>query len=128
MALVFKRKESVAKATRRLGRDRMEHALECLKECDRAGSNSLRAQGHQKDVRCAPIGPHGNPKGRHRRITKVLREAAGHLAALRDAYVKARTLKSLAQHFKGQLAPAALRHVRADLRRDSDEEMRRFAK
>ena len=36
MAFCFKRKESVAKATRRLGRDRMEHALECLKECDRA--------------------------------------------------------------------------------------------
>jgi hypothetical protein len=40
-----------------------------------------------------------------RRFTKLLREAANHLAAPRDAYVKANALKNLARHFKGQLAP-----------------------
>ena len=50
------------------------------------------------------------------------------MAPPRDAYVKAKTLADLAAHFKGQLAPGALRHVRARLRREAKEEMKRFKK
>jgi CHAD domain-containing protein len=42
--------------------------------------------------------------------------------------VNARTLRNLTRHFKGQLAPGALRQVRAELRRVCDEGMKGFAK
>jgi CHAD domain-containing protein len=128
MAFCFKRKESVAKATRRLGRDRMEHALECLKECDRAKAIHCARKDIKKMRAVLRLVRTEIQKRRHRRITNLLRVAARHLAAPRDAYVKTRTLKNLAQHFKGQLAPGALRHVRAELRSDLNKEMRRFAK
>jgi CHAD domain-containing protein len=128
MAFCFKRKESVAKATRRLGRDRMEHALECLKECDRIGAIHCARKDIKKTRAVLRLVRTEIQKGRRRRMTNLLKEAARHLAAPRDAYVRARTLKNLAQHFKGQLAPGALRHVRAELRNDSDKEMRRFVK
>jgi CHAD domain-containing protein len=128
MAFRFKRKESVAKATRRLGRDRMEHALGCLKECDRAGAIHCARKDIKKARAVLRLVRTEIRKRCRRRITIMLKEAARHLAAPRDAYVKAMTLKDLARHFKGQLAIGGLRHVRAELRRDSDEEMRRFAK
>ena len=36
MAISFKRKQSVARSIRRLGREQFEHALECLEACGRA--------------------------------------------------------------------------------------------
>ncbi|PWU11759.1 MAG: hypothetical protein C5B50_22775 [Verrucomicrobia bacterium] len=127
MAFCFKKKESVAKATRRLGRNRIEHALECLKSCDRAEAIHCARKDIKKMRAVLRLVRGEIPKRRCRRITTRLQEAAGHLAPPRDAYVKARTLKNLAQHFKGQLAPGALRHVRSDLHNDLDKEMRRFA-
>src|SRR5262249_46091072 len=46
----------------------------------------------------------------------------------RDTYVKARTLRKLTREFKGQLAPRALSHIRAELQNRFDEEMIRFEK
>jgi CHAD domain-containing protein len=46
----------------------------------------------------------------------------------RDAYIETQTLRKLAVHFKGQLAPGALRQVRAELRHRRDEEMKRFGR
>src|SRR5262249_35857506 len=128
MAFCFKRKESVGKAARRLERDRIDHALECLTECDRAEAIHCARKDVKKMRAVLRLVRSEIPKNRRRRITKALRKAASDLAAPRDAYVKASTLKKLARHFKGQLAPGALRQVRAELRRDSSREMRRFAK
>src|SRR5262249_24070992 len=128
MAFRFKRKESVAKATRRLGRDRAEHGLECLKRCERVKAIHCARKDIKKQRAVLRLLRAEIPKRCRRDITKVLREAAEDLAAPRDAYVKARTLKKLARHFKGQLAPGALRHTRGEFRSDSNKEMRRFAK
>jgi CHAD domain-containing protein len=128
MAFCFKRRESVAKAARRLARNRIEHALECLKECDRAEAIHCVRKDIKKMRAVLRLVRTEIQKKQRLRITKLLREAAGHLAAPRDVYVKAVTLKNLARHFRGQLTPGALRHVRAELRNDLDKEMRRFAK
>src|SRR5437870_922276 len=128
MAYCFKRKESVSKAVRRLARERIEHALGCLHAAD--GVEAIHAA--RKDIKkvravLRMVRTHV-PKKDFRRLTGTLREAAAGLAASRDAYIKTQTLRKLAAHFKGQLAPGALRDVRAGLRKDFEKEMRRFGK
>ncbi|MCI0540934.1 MAG: CHAD domain-containing protein [Verrucomicrobiales bacterium] len=118
----------MTKAVRRLGRERIEHALECLKECDRAEAIHC-ARKDIKKVRavlrlvCTRI-----RKKDWCRLTDQLRQAAKQLAVPRDAYVKPRTLRNLIHHFKGQLAAGALRHVRTELRTACDEQMKEFTK
>jgi CHAD domain-containing protein len=66
------------------------------------------------------------PKKEFHRLTGLSRKAATRLAAVRDAHVKAQTLRKLTRRFKDQLAPGALRHVRAALLKSAAREMRRF--
>jgi hypothetical protein len=100
---VSKRKELVAKAIRRPGRERIEDGPECLKERGRAEAIHC-ARNDIKKVRAVVRLARAEIQKKHRRrITGLLREAAKHLAAPRDAYVKARTLKNLARHFKDNL-------------------------
>jgi CHAD domain-containing protein len=128
MAFCFKKRESVRKGIHRIGRERIDHMRECMSEGDcieaihcarkdikkvRAVMRMVRTKLRKKDFD---------------RINDLLREAAEHLAAPRDAYVRTVTLKRLSRHFKGQLAPDALRHIRAELRARCDKEMKRFAK
>jgi len=128
MPFYIKRKESVSKAIRRLGRERVEDALECLKECTQ-GDAIHCARKDIKKIRatlslvCDEIGSKD-----FRRITKPLRQAAKHLAAPRDAHVRMKTLTNIKLHFKGQLAPGALRHIRVQLRKAVDNEMKQFVK
>jgi CHAD domain-containing protein len=128
MAYCFKREESVSKAVRRLGRERIEHALDCLKDSDRAEAVHC-ARKDIKKVRAVLRLVHTRiPKKKFRRLTGGLREAATHLAPSRDAHIKAQILRKLAVHFKAQLAPGALRGIRAPLRKTAAQEMRRFVK
>lgn len=128
MAYRFKRKESAAKAVRRLSCERIEHAFECLKEsdhveaihCARKDIKKVRAVLRMARPRIAPK--------EFRRLTGRLREAASHLAAPRDAYIKAQTLRGLADHFEKQLVPGAWRRLWAELQKGCDEEMKRFGK
>src|SRR5690349_5879650 len=128
MAFCFKRKEPVSRAIRRLSRERIKDALECLDDY-RRGEAIHCARKNIKKVRAVlRLVRTEIPKKDFRRMTRLLREAANHLAAPRDALVKATTLRNLARDFKGQLGPGALRPVRAKLNRHFDEEMTRFAK
>jgi CHAD domain-containing protein len=126
MAFCFKRREPVAKAIGRLGCQRIESALECLKDCARAET----IHGARKDIKrtraLLRLARAGIARKDSRRFTRLLREAASGLAPPRDAYIRAKTLADLAGHFKGQLAPGALRHVRSRLRRAADEQMKCF--
>jgi CHAD domain-containing protein len=128
MAFCFKKKESVSNAIGRLGRERIQNALEGLKDCRRAEA----IHGARKDIKkvraVLRLVRTGIAKKEFRRLTELLREAANHLAAPRDAYIKTKTLQDLARHFRGQLAPGALRQIRAQLRRHFHEEMNRFRK
>lgn len=128
MAFCFQRKESVSKAIRRLGRERIENALKCLKDC----GHPEAIHGARKDIKKVRavirlVRTEITKKAYCRQI-RLMREAAKHLAAPRDAFVKVKTLRNLTRHFKGQLAPGALRHVRAALHNAANEETKRFAK
>src|ERR1051326_2568284 len=115
MAFCFKRRESVAKGIRRLGCERIESALDCLKDCTRAEAIHCARKDIKKTRAVLRMVRVNMAKKDFRRLSRLLREAACQLAAPRDAYVKAKTLKGLAGHFKGQLTSGALRHVRSDL-------------
>ena len=128
MAYCFKRKESVAKAVRRLGTERMENALECLRDRDHAKAIHCARKDIKKVRAVLRLVRRKIGKGDHDRISDQLREAADHLAGPRDAYVKLNTLKKLKRHFKTQLAPGALRHVRSTLRKGCDAEMKSFTR
>ena len=128
MAFCFKKKESVSKAIRRLARERIENALECLKDCGHAEAVHCARKDIKKVRAVLRLVQAEVAKKEFCRLIKLLRQAAMHLAGPRDAYIKAKTLKDLARHFKGQLAPGALRHIRAELRNGFDEEMKRFGK
>jgi CHAD domain-containing protein len=128
MAFCFKRKESVSKAIRRLGRERIEDALECLKDCPN-GEAIHCARKDIKKVRAVLRLVRTGLDGKGcRRVAKPLREAAKYLAEPRDALVKVKTLENVMRHFKGQLAPTALRQVRGELRKRFDKEMNCFAR
>lgn len=126
MAYHFKRKEPVAKAVRRLGRERIEHALDCLHASNRAEAVHCTRKEIKKARAVLRLARTRIPKKEFRRLTGMLRKASKCLAAARDAYIKAQTLRKLTRHFKGQLAPGALRHIRAALRKNSAQEMSRF--
>ena len=126
MAYRFKRKEPVAKAIRRLGRGRIEHALECMK-----GRNRAKAvHGARKEIKkvraVVRLIRTGITKREYLQLTGRLRKAASLLAVPRDAYIKTKTLHDLAGHFKGRIAPGPLRSIRTALRKACDEEMERF--
>jgi len=128
MAFRLKKKESVSKAVRRLGRERMDDALQCLAHRERA-QTVHRVRKDIKRVRAVvQLVRSEIPKKACGRITGLLREAADQLSPIRDAYVKAMMLKKLKQHFPGLLAPGAFRHTLTELRDVFDEEMKRFAK
>src|SRR2546425_3792657 len=127
MAFRFKRKEPVSKAIRRLGRERVEDALECLKNCRREEAIHCVRKDIKKVRAVLRLVRANVAKRDFRRVSKPLRKAAKQLAGPRDAYIKLKTLSDLRHHFKGQLAPGGLGHVRAELRSALDEEMKRFA-
>jgi CHAD domain-containing protein len=128
MAFHFKKKESVPKGSRRLGRERIEHALECLEKGDQAEAVHCARKDIKKARAVVRLVRANLKKPSYRRIIDWLREAAQKLAGPRDAYVRLRTLEKLRQHFKGQLAPAALRQIHIELRHVSEEAMKRFTK
>jgi CHAD domain-containing protein len=127
MAYAFKRKEPVSKAVQRIGCERIEHALECLEDSER-GEAIHCARKDIKKVRAVLRLVRGRiAKKKFRRLTRLLREAAAQLSAPRDAEAKTQAVRKLASHFKGQLAPGALRKVREELRKAADDAMKRFA-
>ena len=126
MAFCFKRKQSVAKAVRRLGRTRIEAALGCLADCRQTEAiHSVRKE--IKKVRAVLRLIRGRISNKdYRRLNKELRKAAGHLSVVRDAHVRSETLNELTVHFRSQLGPRSLRHLRAVLRADLQAERRQF--
>jgi CHAD domain-containing protein len=128
MAFCFKRKKSVAKAIRRLGRERIESALESLKDWHCAEAIHDARKDIKKVRAVLRLVRTRISKKACGRATRLLREAAKRLAAPRDASVKVKTLGYLTHHFSDQLPPGAVRHVRAALRRAAVEETERFAK
>jgi len=128
VAYRFKRKERVSKAVRRLACERLAHAIECLHESDRPRAIHCARKDIKKTRAVLRLVRDQITKKERRRLTALIHEAARCLSAPRDALVKAQTVQHLTRHFKGQLAPGALRHLRTQLRRETEEAMKRFAK
>ena len=126
MAFRFKRKESVARATRRLGHEQCDDALECLADCRQIEAIHCVRKDIKKARAMLRLTRNRIRKRDYRLLIKLLRQAANHLAAVRDAYVKSAALRDLLAHFKSQLAPQALRHVRTTLQTDLRKEKERF--
>ncbi|HEY0947441.1 MAG TPA: CHAD domain-containing protein [Opitutaceae bacterium] len=127
MAYRFKQKEPVSKAIRRLGAERLAHACECLRDSDHAAAVHCARKDIKKIRAVARLVRRQLGRKEFRWLTRRLREAATALAAPRDAYIKASALRTLMAHFKRQLAPGALRGIRARLRTESSAELTRFA-
>ena len=126
MAFRFKRKERVARGVRRMGRECCDDAIAALKECDQAEAIH-EVRKNIKKARAVLCLIRTEISGKClRRQRKLLRLAANHLSRARDAYVTAASLKALRQHFKGQLSPGALRHLRAALHRSLADEKQSF--
>jgi CHAD domain-containing protein len=128
MAFCFKRKEPISKAICRLGRERVADALNCLKNCNHREAIHCARKDIKKARALLQLVRAKIEEKTLRRLRKRLGRAAKSLAEPRDAYVQVATLVKLMRQFKGRLAPGALRFIHAELRNDSRETMRRFAR
>lgn len=115
MAFEFKKKESVRKAVRRLGRKSIEKALCSLELCDRLEAvHEIRKD--IKELRALlRLVRKATPRCEYRRYSDTLREAAGYLAAARDAHVKLNALRNLTAQFQRELAPRSLQTIKTIL-------------
>jgi len=118
MAFEFKKKESVRKAVRRLGRKGIEKALCSLEPCDRLESVHVARKDIKQLRALLRLVRSAMPRSKYRRYSDTLREAAGHLAAARDAHVKLNALRNLSAHFQGKLAPRSFQKIKAILAAD----------
>ena len=126
MAYRFKRKESVSKAVRRLGCERVKHALACLNQADRAEAIHGARKNIKKARAVARLVREQIAKKEFRRLADALRDAASQLAAPRDAYIRTQTLRKLMRDFRGRLPPAAMRHTSDTLRADFRQQIKCF--
>ena len=128
MAFCFKRKESVSKGIRRLIRERVEDATECLKDCAH-GEQVHCARKDIKKVRAVlRLVRTEIERKTFKLLARPLKRAAERLAGPRDAFVRVKTIRSLVSHFKGQLSRGALRHIRMELGHSLRSEIAQFAK
>src|ERR671925_124578 len=100
MAFHFKKKESIAKASRRLGRERIEHALECLEKSDHAEAVHCARKDIKKARAVVRLVRASLKKPPYRRMIDPLREAAQELAGPREGYVRPRAPEKVRHPFK----------------------------
>jgi CHAD domain-containing protein len=128
MAFEIKRKESVRKAVRRLGRKGARKVQSSVRHCEtmeaihevRKDVKQLRAM-----LRLARAGV---KPSEYRRLMDNLKQAADLLAGARDAFVKTTALDSLKSHFKDELALHPFRVISARLSQDCRESRKGLAK
>jgi CHAD domain-containing protein len=126
MTFSFKRRESVRKGVRRLGRKRLKHAMKCLDGCEEGEAIHTARKDIKKvrallDLVCTQL-----KRKDFRRTNNQLRKAAKCLAKPRDASVREKTLTELTSHYKGQLKPHVLARVKTKMHELFKAEMRRF--
>ena len=128
MAFAVKKKESVRKAVKRLGRRRMAKALGALEHCNRLDAvhnvrkDIKRVRALLRLVRGAMA------KADYRRATDLLREAAGYLGAARDAHVKLNALADLASQFEHELPARPFGEIKGILAEDCRKQQTELAR
>ncbi len=126
MAFRFKRKEAVKKAVRRLAIERIDKSVRQLKHGDKLEAiHSVRK--NIKKIRAvlrlvrAEMG-----KKAYREYTGLLRQAADHLATVRDAHVKLQALEALISHFDRHPPRRPFVHFKKALRENCVKAAREF--
>jgi CHAD domain-containing protein len=128
MPFYFKRKESVAKAVRRLCCERVDEALKCLRrENHFDGVHDVRREIKKLRAILRLVRDEIGKKV-YRRNTDILREAAECLTAMRDAQVKLNALEELARHFRRQLRAKSFPEIKNALRQNCRAEERKLLK
>ena len=123
MPFRIKRSETPAKGLRRVGRERVGAALDCLRQPGRPGAVH-GARKEIKKLRALFRLVRGEIKVRtYRKGVKALRGAAECLAATRDARVMFRAFEKLTGRRAGQFA-----HIERALDKHARKEARRFRK
>lgn len=125
MAFHFKKKEKVAKALRRICCERVEDALEILKDDRLKAVHNVRKE--IKKLRAILRLIRGEiGKNVYRRNNHRLRAAAGELTAVRDARVRLDAFEGLAKHFGRGLPARPFPKIEEALREDYRAEERKF--
>ena len=123
MPFRFKKSESPAKAVRRVTRERIGVARERL----RHGGHSAAIHDVRREIKklraVLRLARNGGGQGKYRKSVKALREAAGYLAAPRDARVMLKAFEKLAGRDARQFS-----EIENVLRRHCRRETRRFQK
>ena len=102
--------------------------MKSLKDCEQPEAiHSVRKQIKQVRGLLQLVRPSLKKKARHR-LAKRLRQAAHHLAPMRDAQVNATALNSLTRHCKQQVAPATFRNLKVLLETRLEVEAKHFNK
>lgn len=126
MAFKFKRKESTARALRRLCADRVEAALGHIDECEALDAvHDVRKEIKKLRALLRLMRP-----GLRRRDFSAtvcdLKEAARQFGPARDAHVTLQALDLVLNHFKGQLVPRPFADFRPALRQVCQDEEKRL--
>jgi CHAD domain-containing protein len=128
MAFCFKQKESVPKAIRRLGCERIEDAIQCLKNYQEAEAIHCARKDIKKVRAVLRLVRTQIDRKEFRALKKLLRETAKPLGQVRDAHVNVKTWNALKRHFKGQPGPQPFLRIGVELSERLDDEMNRFSK
>ena len=128
MAFYFKKKESPARASRRVSRERIGRALDHLQKSDRREAVRRIRQEIKKVRATLGLVRERMAGDTYRQCGKTLRAAARHLTEARDAHVRPRTLDQLMVHFAGRLSAQSFAGIKKLLRQNCDEQTREFEK
>jgi CHAD domain-containing protein len=126
MPFRFQQQQSVRKAIRRLGWERIRKALHCLDEIEDLEAIHRVRKNIKKLRALLRLVKKKVPGREYRRATRALRRAAAPLAGPRDAHVKQQALEKLLDHFGGQVSKSEFRAIGQELEKRWREEMRRF--
>ncbi len=128
MPFHFKKREPVAKAVRRMCRERLEGALKTLQRSDRLkGVHNVRKEIKKlRAIFRLMRGEIGNKI--YRRNNQALRAAAAGLTAMRDAQVKLNAFESLTKHFNRRLSARPFPKIKKALKKNCRATERKFLK
>jgi len=126
MSFRVKRKETPEEAVQRLTGELIDHALASVRRCDQASALHEVRKDIKKLRAVLRLVRWEIGERTYKAQAVALREAAGCLAATRDAHVVNQALRKLAKHFKGRLAQRDLADLKLVLQARSRDQMRQF--
>jgi len=126
MAFEFTRKASVAKNLRRLGGERIESAQASLSQWQEPEAIHAVRKEIKKLRALLRLFRAQMSAAAYDRMTKTLRQAAMHLATMRDAEVKVRAMEDLMSHVDRQLEAPTYSDILESLREERERTGRQF--